>query len=91
MIVEWLLSLGANVGIWLSSFVPTFDAVNGVVIPANSFMFALIQGIGSLGVWIPFQTIGTCVGIALNLYLVSFAFRIVRVVLGHVPLFGGNG
>lgn len=89
MIVEWLMSIGGGFAEWLASIVPAIpnDFLAGMVGTA-----AVLGGFaGSLSVWVNWVLVGWLVVQVMTMYFVLFAVRIVRAVVGHIPLIGGNG
>lgn len=87
MITEWLVSLGSGFGDWILSILPGIPLIDGFVGGAA----ALGGFAGSLGVWVNWVGVGLLVLQVLTLYFVSFGVRIVRAIIGHLPVIGGNG
>jgi len=89
VITEWLMTMGGGFGQWLVGIIPAIpsDMIVGYLASAA----ALGGFTGSLTVWVNWAAIALMVGQVLALYFVTFLVRIIRAILGHVPLVGGNG
>lgn len=87
MITEWLVGMGGEFGAWVLSILPGIPLIDGWVGGAT----ALGAFAGSLGVWVDWFGISLLVVQVMTLYFLSLAVRILRAVIGHVPMIGGNG
>ena len=90
MIADWFIQLASVVLGWALDTFPPFDD-SGIVITAENFFLPWLGGIHELGVWMPWNALRICVPIVMTVYLVSLLARFFRVILGHIPLIGGNG
>lgn len=50
-----------------------------------------VAGLSSLGAWVPWGAIVFCAPIVTGAYILFFGLRFLRMLIGHVPQFGGNG
>lgn len=91
MIVEWFMSLASTVWGWIAGFFPAISDDQGVIITAQNFFSTIASGAGLLGAWIPWLTVSLCLAVVVPVYLAAMTVRLVRAILGHVPLIGGNG
>lgn len=87
MIVEWLLTIAANVFEWMFSGLQPYeppDWVTGVAGAAGQ-VFSMA---GSMGVWFPAPLVLTILGALLAVWLVSFSIKVIRMA---ASLFTGGG
>lgn len=87
MIVEFLMTLAANVFEWAFSGLPPYTPpawVTGVGSAAGS-VFSMA---GSMGVWFPASLVLTIVAALLAVWLVSFSVKVIRMA---ISLFTGGG
>lgn len=87
MITEWLMSFGSGFADWLLTIMPGVPIIDGFIGSAA----ALGGFAGSLGVWVNWVGIGLLVGQVMAVYLAMFIFKIIRAIIGHLPIIGGNG
>ena len=91
VIVEFFMSLGGQIFAWASQNMSSSTDLDGVIVKSGTAIVPIIQGIGSMGVWIPWQVIGLCMGALFPLYLGAFLFKVARAIAAHLPLIGGAG
>lgn len=84
-----------QLGLWVLEFfgdaLPTFSDAEGVTVTAGTFLFPLMAGLSSLGVWIPWALITTNIGIVFAVYLATAGLKVVLRIVSHVPFIGGAG
>lgn len=88
MILEWLMTLAANLFEWMFAGVPAYVAPSWVssLGGAAGQVFAMA---GSMGVWFPAPLVLTILLALLAFWLVSFGIKITRIVISHFT--GGGG
>ena len=87
MVVEFLMTVAANVFEWAFSGLPPYtppDWVGGIGSAAAS-VFGVA---GSMGVWFPAQLVLTILAAMLAVWLVSFSVKVIRMA---ISLFTGGG
>lgn len=89
MISAWFISIATNVFVWALSL------TGGIKIDSSTLSWSWLGGLASLiasmSVWVPWWLIVTVTAFSLGVWLLTFTARIVRALIGHVPLVGGNG
>ncbi|MCD7101735.1 hypothetical protein [Pseudoclavibacter sp. 13-3] len=58
---------------------------------AVSQMGGFVSQASGLGAWVPWTVAWSALAIGLAVYGATLLFKLVRVILGHVPQVGGNG
>jgi len=91
VITDFFLNLWAGFQEWLFGMLPDVTEADGVIATASNWVGTLITAGSSLGVWIPWVTIGVCVQVAGVVWVMTFLFKIARSVIAHIPFIGGNG
>lgn len=90
MIIEWLITVAVNFVGWIGSLFPTIEIpgwLSGLDGSVNGW-FSQWDGVG---VWVDWKFISTVVAVVLSVWAIGFVIKLVRVILGHIPQFGGNG
>jgi hypothetical protein len=90
VIVEALFGLAMGIVNAVFGIIPS-DPVASVVFKVDDIVTPLIDGLSSLGAWVPWQAVVICTPVVLSFYLGSFLLRVLRAVVGHIPFIGGNG
>lgn len=90
MIVEWLMGVSAGFLGWMGDLFPPVDVPEWLEDPFLGMQPVVEAAIG-WGVWVnvPFMLV-IAVGLV-GFYAVTFTVRLVRAVVGHFPVIGGNG
>lgn len=90
MIVEWLMSIGADVWNW---FVHLFDGVDfpDVVQSPPPEVTEFMRHLRGFGVWVPFGRFAVIILAGVAFVSGCFALRAARAAIGHLPWIGGNG
>lgn len=70
---------------------PKQPAVDQVVVTAGGFLQPIVDGAASLGVWVPWGTIGACMAVVVPLFIATFLFKTLRALASYIPLVGGAG
>lgn len=91
MISDFFITLAANVSAWLLSFLPGGNLVDQGIVTSGQGLANIFALMGSLGTWVNWMVLGTCVSSVMGLYFVSLLVRVFRAVIGHLPMIGGNG
>jgi hypothetical protein len=91
VITDFFQNLALSFLDWLISLMPVFSDASGVVVTASNFLSTLVVAGASLGVWIPWQTVGICAGLVSSAYVTFLTFKAARALLAHVPFVGGAG
>lgn len=89
MITQWLIDLGTGLASWLSSLLPHWDVpswFSGLGDSINS-LFAWGSGLGPLVNW---AAIAAIASVPIGLWAAGLLFKLGRMVLSHVPFFGGK-
>lgn len=89
MVTEWLVSTGLSVIAWFVSIVPAFDVPSwfaNVGTSINSF-FTSAAGLNPFVDW---AFLGTISAVPIGLWSLGLLFRLGRMLLSHVPFFGGR-
>lgn len=89
MIIEWLVTIAANVVGWISDNLLTWDGAQPRAIWSE--MEGMVAQVGSMGVWIDWASIATAVGLAVTVWLACLAIKAVRALIAHIPQIGGAG
>lgn len=89
MITEWLLSIGAGFVNWIMGLFPPLDATAAEA--AATTIAPLGTLVGSLGVWVNWAALAFQVTTIMGIYFTMLAIRVLRALVGHIPLIGGNG
>lgn len=90
MIVEWLLELSAGFNEWVASLAPAMDLPFDPEAPVADWGPFLSWTVG-LGWWIDFTLLAAICAAAVGIWLAAGGVKLVRVLLSHVPFFGGRG
>lgn len=91
MIVEWFFGLGDGLSGWFFSMIPAPANEAALIVSTDNLFTPFASGMSSLGAWLPWGVLSVTVPVVMSIYLVSLFARALRVVLGHIPLIGGNG
>lgn len=89
MVTELLLAVAQLIATWVQGLfppLPTDNLLDGLVQLAT-----IGQYVGSLSVWVNWLALAAQVAFVLGTYFTFLGVRIARALIGHVPLFGGNG
>lgn len=89
MITEWLFGIGSGFVSWVVDLMPQLDA--DVVGGASNTIAPLGALVGSMGVWVNWAAMAAQVALVGSLWFTFLAVRVVRALIGHIPLVGGNG
>lgn len=90
MILEWLLGLGAGVSEWVASIMPPIELPEQLVNIDEAINSIFAYGNG-LGAWVDWSLCAVVLLVPLAVWAVGLTVRAVRVLISHVPFFGGNG
>ena len=91
MIIEWLVTGALQVTAWVVGlFEPLGLPPDLVNVDQTITSFIEEHGEG-MGVWVEWNLVGTLMGIGLAVWAVSLGVKVVRVLIAHIPLFGGKG
>jgi hypothetical protein len=87
VIIEWLMSLAANLFDWMFSGLPAYTPPTWItgLSGAVAQVFAVA---GSMGVWFPAPLVLSILLALLTFWVVSFGIKVIRLV---VSLFTGGG
>ncbi|WP_137878070.1 hypothetical protein [Microbacterium sp. 4NA327F11] len=90
MITEWFGSLVVQFLDWLATvfgpWTPPTELTDAV-----SAVNGLIASFSSVGVWVDWTVLGSCVVASIGVWVVVVGIKIVRAVVAHIPAFGGAG
>lgn len=89
MIIEWVVQAGTTVMNWIIQLFPGVPAQQ--IIDAQGNFTGLGSIVGSMSVWVNWLALGAQISVVMGLYFTFLALRIVRALIGHLPLIGGNG
>ncbi len=89
MIVDWLITVGSGAGQWLLLLIPSLPL--DALLSGTALLADLATTVASLGVWVDWFALAAQVTLVMGLYFTFLALRILRALLGHIPLVGGNG
>ena len=90
MIVEFLASLGRNIGSFFAGLFGAIDLPSFVTDSAPA-LYNFLDDASGLGVWVPWAVISAVLGARVTVYLVAFAAKLAQKVWGLVPVVGGSG
>jgi len=91
VITDALCQFGIGVASTVVGWFPPQPAVTGVVVTAGNYLQPIMDGAGSMGVWVPWPVIAACLLVVVPCFLASFLFKAARAVAAHIPLVGGAG
>lgn len=89
MIVEWIITLAGGFVNWIVDLLPELSTE--AVTTASTTIAPLGTLVGSMGVWVNWVGVAAQVALVGSLYFTFLAARILRALIGHIPLVGGNG
>lgn len=89
MIIEWLVQAGSTLITWVIQLFPQIPAQQ--IIDTQGNFTGLGSIVGSMSVWVNWVALAAQISFVLGLYFTFLTFRIVRALIGHVPMIGGNG
>lgn len=89
MISQYFVDLFTNIVGWIAGILPNATIPDNVVHPdaAANGLFGLVTG---LGVWVSWPVINACVGVSLAVFAAGGLIALFRVILSHLPYFGGR-
>lgn len=90
MITEWLIQVGAGFATWVASLLSPLSLPSWTLAVVPN-LTAFISSASGLNIWIPWAAIGTSVGLLVVVYGGSFAVKLLRVAISHLPEIGGSG
>lgn len=90
MIIEWLLEISAGFLEWVGTLFPPIDLPDWV---ANPFfgLQEVVEAAAGWGVWVNVPLMAAAVGVTVAVYGVTATVKLVRALIAHVPVIGGNG
>lgn len=91
MITDALFQAGGGAFVTVCGWFPKVPAVDQVVVSAGGYLGPILNGAASLGCWVPWAVIGTCMVVVGPLFLATLAFKTLRALFSYVPLIGGAG
>lgn len=89
MITYWVCKLGLGFASWIAGLLPSFvfpDASSAV-----SDFNSLLDGMQGIAGFFPWDIAMACATLWLTVYFACMAIRFLRMLVGYIPLFGGNG
>lgn len=89
MIIEFIMQAAYNVATWFIGLFPVWEP-NQVANAAGQVQ-GLAQVVGGMSPWVNWLALAGQVVFVLGLYFAFLSLRILRALIGHVPLVGGNG
>lgn len=90
MIVEWFMSVASGFAGWLATLFPEFEEASWMTDPLGP-LYGTLTFLSSLGTWVDIVAIAGIGGFVLSLYGVAYLIKLIRVLIAHVPFFGGRG
>lgn len=90
MIVEYFLAMTGHFVTGIGGLFPDATLPDWFVnLSANlNAFFARFDGVG---VWVNWAVVGPMITLTIGWWLIGLLIKLVRVVIGHIPAFGGNG
>lgn len=90
MIVEWLMTISAGFIDWVATLFPPVELPEWVEDPFEGLhtIAAVVVGIDT---WVDVLLIAAVTAVGLGVYVTTAGVKLLRAVLAHVPLIGGNG
>lgn len=88
MIDEFLVGVACKFIIWVASLFPDWSVPS--LDPSAGFQ-KIVEQVQSLGVWVPFGVLTTCVAVVVAAWLVTLSIKTVRAIIAHIPEIGGAG
>lgn len=91
MIVEWLMTLSANIAEWLLSlFPPAPDGIADVVSQLDDRVNSVMVQAAGLGPWLDWVYALVVVGIVTSIWVVGIVVRLIRWVISFIPTMSGG-
>lgn len=90
MITEWIVTVAAGFFAWIADLFPDWDVPEVLTNPDGMINQLFSFGIG-LEPFVNWGLIGVLAAIPLTVWVIGVTVKAVRVLLGHIPGFGGNG
>lgn len=90
MIIEWLLEISAGFLEWIGSLFPPIDLPEWVESPFLGLQW-IIEAAAGWGVWINVPFVAGVAALCMSAFVITFTIKLVRVLIAHVPFFGGRG
>lgn len=89
MITQWVVQAAVSVGQWFVTLLPSFDIPDwfvGLGDDVNS-LFSNAAGLGPLVDW---SLVAGIAAVPMGLWVGGLVFKSLRVLLSHIPFFGGR-
>ena len=90
MIVEWVFSLVATIINFILGLMPPLPDTGSISGQVASAVGTLSGYASSLGSWVPWSTIESCIGLILATLAVSFVIKVVRITASFFTAGGGS-
>lgn len=91
MIFEPLFDIARVMYMFVMGQVPALDEATTVLDGSRSALEVIASGAAMLNRWIPWVELVYCIAVAGAWWFGFLTFKLLRVIVGHIPLFGGNG
>jgi hypothetical protein len=92
LIVEVFFAIATGLVGSVFGLLPADSLVPDQILPSvDNIVQPFANGMASLGAWVPWGAIVNCAPFVFGAYVVALFVRALRVILGHLPLIGGNG
>lgn len=90
MIVEFFLGIVTWIGGLLIGMLPEDDSAE-LVGSASGIISTVVSNGSGISVWFPWAIAGVCAIAVAGAWAATFAFKVLRQLLTHIPFFGGTG
>lgn len=90
MIVEWLVQLATSMGAWFVGLFPDWEVPEWFT-DADGYVAGLFGFFDGLSPFIDWAFIGAICMVPMAVWLIGLTVKGVRVLIAHVPFFGGKG
>jgi hypothetical protein len=90
MIAEWFGEVVIAFVAWLASIWGDFEIPQWAY-DSRGTMIDLLASYSGLGVWVDWQALGICMAAVGATYALGLVVRLIRVLVAHIPQFGGGG
>lgn len=90
MIIEWLLEISAGFLEWVGSLLPPIDLPSWVENPFMGLQW-VVEAAAGWGVWVNVPIVAGVAAVVIGVFGTTFVVKLVRVLIAHVPFFGGRG
>lgn len=90
MISEWVAGIAVELVAWIASLFGDFEIPQWAY-DSRGVMIDLLQTYSGLGVWVDWQALGICMAAVGGVYAIGVSIKLLRVVVAHIPQFGGAG